>query len=466
MADVILVAGLGYGDEGKGSVIDYLSRLYGPTTETIVVRYNGGAQAAHNVVEPGGRHHTFAQFGSGTLVPGVRTHLSRHMLVNPLFLLSEEEHLQEVGITDGFDRMTIERGALITNPFQVSANRLREMARNKGRHGSCGMGIGETVADFVKNGEEATLRIKDLEDPVTLKAKLLASQRYKAQQMLATYEALPKEDHVEQEWRILIDGTLTDHLVERFTWLAEQVKLVSRWWLHDTLRQPDPTTVLFEGAQGVLLDQDFGTFPYVTRSKITFENAFDLLGDFTGDVRRLGLIRSYMTRHGAGPFVTEDKALAHPEVHNCDGLWQQGWRQGHFDFVALDYALGAIGGVDEMVVTHMDYIDGPQRACTGYDIDWPLPVAQDEPGRLRELQATTTALSGATPTYETFTEAELLARIEGVADAPVTLISRGPTAKDKEDAGHLIPTQDRHSHGPGGQAQVHHPGSAPPERAV
>src|SRR5215210_5965423 len=93
----ILIADLGYGGAGKGSIVDYLTRTTGAHT---VIRYNGGAQAAHNVITPDGRHHTFAQFGSGTFVPGTRTHLSRYMLVDLLALLAEAEHLRAVGVAD------------------------------------------------------------------------------------------------------------------------------------------------------------------------------------------------------------------------------------------------------------------------------------------------------------------------------------------------------------------------------
>ena len=89
--EVILVSGLGFGDEGKGSIVDYLVRTKGAE---VVVRFNGGAQAGHNVVTPEGLHHTFSQFGSGTFVPGVKTHLSRFMILNPLGMIREEEHLQ------------------------------------------------------------------------------------------------------------------------------------------------------------------------------------------------------------------------------------------------------------------------------------------------------------------------------------------------------------------------------------
>src|SRR5262245_23559342 len=119
----IILGGLGYGDEGKGAWTDFLAR-----TEPVhtVVRFNGGAQAGHNVVTPDGRHHTFAQLGSGTLVRGVNTHLSRFMLVNPSRLLREDAELQALGVSDGLTRLTIDRRALVTTPFQVAANRLRE----------------------------------------------------------------------------------------------------------------------------------------------------------------------------------------------------------------------------------------------------------------------------------------------------------------------------------------------------
>src|SRR5512138_457863 len=143
----IFVADLGYGDAGKGSIVDYLTRV---TNAHTVVRYNGGAQAAHNVITPDGRHHTFSQFGSGTFVPGTRTHLSRFMMVHPLAMLAEERHLRSLGVRDAFPRLSIDREALVTTPFQQSANRLKEMARGDGRHGSCGMGVGETMSDWLK----------------------------------------------------------------------------------------------------------------------------------------------------------------------------------------------------------------------------------------------------------------------------------------------------------------------------
>src|SRR6476659_2269299 len=111
----IILGGLGYGDEGKGTWTDFLARVEPVHT---VVRFNGGAQAGHNVVTPDGRHHTFAQCGSGTFVRGVNTHLSRFMLLNPLRLLREAEELCALGVGDALARTTIDRAALVTTPFQ------------------------------------------------------------------------------------------------------------------------------------------------------------------------------------------------------------------------------------------------------------------------------------------------------------------------------------------------------------
>src|ERR1051325_6458376 len=139
-----IVVDLTFGDAGKGTITDLLARTRPVHT---VIRFNGGAQAGHNVIAPDGRHHTFSQFGSAPLVPGVRTHLSRHMILNPLSMLVEERKLAAIGVADAFERTTISAEALVITPFQRAVNRLREMSRGEGRHGSCGMGIGETAMD-------------------------------------------------------------------------------------------------------------------------------------------------------------------------------------------------------------------------------------------------------------------------------------------------------------------------------
>src|ERR1700734_1777495 len=121
-ARAAMVVDLGFGDAGKGLVTDFLVRSLGAG---LVVRWNGGAQAGHNVVAPDGRHHTFAQIGAGTFVPGVRTHLAERTIVHPTALGVEAARLAEIGVPDALDRLSVSERALVITPFHQAANRLR-----------------------------------------------------------------------------------------------------------------------------------------------------------------------------------------------------------------------------------------------------------------------------------------------------------------------------------------------------
>ncbi len=286
-----------------------------------------------------------------------------------------------------------------------------------GRHGSCGMGIGETVADFVALGDG--LRAGDLTDPDIIQDKLKISQEFKRMQIRPLLEGLPWTEDLDREWDILNRsfGLLVDFYLD----FAKRVTLVGDEFLEGALRSDK--TIIFEGAQGVLLDQSFGWFPYVTRSTTTYSNAIDLLKGHPAT--RLGLLRTYSTRHGAGPFVTEDASLGHYEAHNGWGQWQEKFRQGHFDFVAVDYALRAIGGVDGIVLTHLDRMQGPQKVCVAYDpaVDLTLPETIPEQMRITE------ALGLTVPQYRMVDDlVQELGKL-----APVVLTSHGPTAEDKHE---------------------------------
>lgn len=206
----------------------------------------------------------------------------------------------------------------------------------------------------------------------------------------------------------------------------------SRCWLWLDQQLRGEGTVIFEGAQGILLDQFVGFMPYCTRSTISFRNALELLVAYDGPITRLGVIRSYLTRHGAGPMPTEDPDLKIPEMHNCLNPWQQTFRLGHFDMALFRYALEALGGVDEIVVTHMDKRPNPQKVCTGYDspaASLMVPETLEGQFRLAEL------LSKATPIYEPCYD--LVSDIEAEAGRPVTLLSYGPKASDKTTRGQI-----------------------------
>ena len=419
-----IVVDLGYGDAGKGSVVDHLCRGTGVHT---VVRFNGGAQAAHNVVAPDGRHHTFAQFGSGSLVPGVRTHLSRFVLVDPLALATEAAHLRSLGVADPFGGLTVDRRALLTTPYHAAANRLRETARGRDRHGSCGVGVGETAAYALAHPDDAPTA-GDCTSPSTLSAKL-TRLRDRLGTDLAAQGINPAEPL----------GPPPGDCATAFRAFAAHTTLTDDDHLPRLLRTGP---VVFEGAQGVLLDEWHGFHPYTTWSTTTFANAETLLHEADADPGlRLGVLRSYTTRHGPGPLVTEDPTLTPvlAEPHNGHGRWQGAFRRGHFDAVAHRYALAACGGADALALTHLD---APARfrylsLCETYDLDGAdvadLPAAV--PGDLDRQARLTTALLRARPgrtstpgaSPRAWTEA-----VEAALDTPVLLTSHGPRSTDKE----------------------------------
>jgi adenylosuccinate synthase len=344
------------------------------------VRFNGGAQAAHNVVTPDGRHHTFAQFGSGTLSrPGTRTFLSRFMLVDPLALVAEAEHLASLGVADPLGLVAIDRGALLTTPYHQAANRARETARGAARHGSCGMGIGETAAYALRYPDDAP-RAGDCQSPRALARKLaLLRDRLSAVPAEAgPHQAVPGE--------ALADAILPppQDVAAAYRAIAGRVTITGEGHLARLLRQEG--SVVFEGAQGVLLDEWRGFHPYTTWSTTTFDNAEALLAEagMPGAALRLGVTRAYLTRHGPGPFVTEDPTLELPEPHNQAGRWQGPVRRGHLDAVALRYAVAACGGVDAIALTHLDTArahPGQLRICRAYRIGEPERPPEEAPAR-------------------------------------------------------------------------------------
>jgi adenylosuccinate synthase len=351
-----IVAGLAFGDEGKGATVDFLCRQ---RYADLVVRYNGGSQAGHNVVTPDGLHHTFAQFGSGTFIPGVRTHLSRFMLVNPINMGQEDLHLRKIGVHDAFTRLTVDEKCLIVTPMHRAINRLIEESRGEARHGSCGQGIGQCRLEHLKHGEKV-LFAGDLRDHDTTIKKLRFIQREAKELSDFITKANPfltKDDFIENGEEAL--ENLWDYWYR--DWPAKIVKASHLEYLMATA-----SDVVFEGAQGVLLDETHGSAPHNTWTNTTFENALTLLAEnnFDGKIHKIGVLRTYFTRHGAGPFRTEDNSLkpALPEPHNDDKGYQGAFRVGYTDYGAINYAIKVCNGVDGIALNHLDTHAAPALA--------------------------------------------------------------------------------------------------------
>jgi adenylosuccinate synthase len=426
-----LVVDLGFGDAGKGLLTDFLVRRTGAR---VVVRYNGGAQAGHNVVAPDGRHHTFAQLGSGSFVEGVRTFLSRHVVIHPTALQAEAAVLAAKGVPDALSRLRISEQALVITPFHQAAGRLRELARGDARHGSCGVGIGEAVGDALERPEEA-VRAGDLRDPARLRPRLFALRERKQREIAAL--TLPAGEAAAREL-----GAFTgDDLLDR--WLAEASRLanliVPDSTLADWLAEGD--AAVFEGAQGVLLDEWAGFHPYTTWSRCTLDNAHELLAEAApgAEVRRIGVLRSHAVRHGPGPLPTETAELRGAvREHNGFGEWQGAVRYGWLDAVLARYALDVTGPLDALALTHLD---APARSrgwwtCSGYHGSPGMGMVDRlaaPTDRSLERQARLTGLLlRARPVLEECAPdpAAVVRRTERLLGRRVALFSTGPRALD------------------------------------
>jgi adenylosuccinate synthase len=454
----IFIADLGFGDAGKGTITDFLTRQH---TAHTIVRYNGGPQAAHNVVTSEGQHHTFSQFGSGMFLPWTKTLLSRFMFINPLNMLNEERHLSAVGVTNALQRTQIDRRALVISPFQKATNRLQEIARGEGRHGSCGEGIGACMNDHLKHGN-LVLCAGDLQDQAIIRQKLAFLRDIKRAEIDKFSHLLPETEAVNRELAIFTDNRCIEDCIDVYHYFSDCVDIIDE----DTIRSifEREGTVLFEGAQGVLLDENFAFAPYSTWSTTTFGNADTLVQEhnYTGEIVRLGIVRAYATRHGAGPFPTEDATLTTtlPEAHNSWNDWQQTFRVGHFDLVATNYAQEVVDKLDCLAVTHLDRLEAMPiwKLCTAYHYQGEqkdlsnyfeqkdsalTKIKVCQPPNLIHQEKLTNKLRACMPAYQTLTprsgqrfsreerDAYLSLLAEKLA-LPIAIASYGTTAADKQ----------------------------------
>jgi adenylosuccinate synthase len=436
MQHALLTVDLGFGDAGKGSIVDFLARAHDAHT---VVRYNGGAQAAHRVVTagPNPREHVFAQFGSGTLA-GAATHLSRFMLLDPLAMTAEEQHLHSLGVADAFERTTIDERALVITPFQRATNRLKELARGDSRHGSCGMGIGETMVDFLEHGQRV-LFAGDLRNPDLLRAKLQFLREVNLAKIETLLPSLAGSVAAAREQEPLCGADWADWLIDAYREFAMRARIVPGTFLHGILRRPG--AVVFEGAQGVLLDEWQGFHPYTTWSTTTLANAERLLDEagYTGARTRVGITRAYATRHGAGPLVSEDADLtrALPDPSNHFGAWQRGFRVGWLDLVMLKYALEVAGPIDQLALTCLDRLAElpAPLICRSYRFDTfsvDRIARSPAPRDLDYQERITSSLARCAPVLQAIPDqAALLRLLEDDLEVPIGILSAGPTAEEK-----------------------------------
>lgn len=432
---LVSLQGLGFGDCGKGLFTDFLARHWDVHT---VVRFNGGAQAGHNVVLPDGRHHTFSQFGSATLIPAVYSVLAAPVLVHPGALMVEHAHLMQLGVPDALQRLLIDGRCRITTPFHQAAGRLRELQRGTNAHGTCGAGVGETVRHSLDQPGQV-LRYADLQHPTRTLTRLKALQhslhtefepaRRGASAAMQTELDLLADEHVALRWLMQCQALLA------------QCPPASAAQISQRLHRPG--TVLFEGAQGLLLDEWHGFHPHTTWSSTHALAAAAVARDagWRGPMTHYGVLRSYLTRHGPGPLPTHDADLdALAEPHNDSTGWQGAFRRGHPDGVLLRYALAHAGPLNGLLVSHLDAFDRTPalKWCDAYRTATAAPAHAkvlralplcDGPA-LQRQQDLTRMLTCAKPVYDHAplrSAKACVAKLQAVSGLPVLFGSYGPT---------------------------------------
>ena len=337
-----IVIGLGYGDEGKGLTTAYLTSLL---KNPLVVRFNGGHQAGHTVLHDGHRH-VFSSFGSGTLL-GAPTYWSKHCTFYPTAWFNE---FNAIGLLMGgyrnVPKFNVHALAPVVTPFDVFEN---QNSQSDKLHGTVGVGFGSTIE---RHEQYYKLYVRDLFHPTVLEAKLLnIGLKYYKKYEYETIDVV--KDFMKKVEQVLPHLTLIEDDSDEY-------------WLLNEIHKGE---VVFEGAQGILLDMDFGFFPNVTRSNCTSKNAMEIIGDddYAPDGSKSTEIfyvtRSYQTRHGAG-FMSNETAL--PRLINDENetnrkhKFQGEFRKSILDFDMLKYSMltdRMFAGVDckkNLVITCVD----------------------------------------------------------------------------------------------------------------
>ena len=322
MKNVKVVIGSGFGDEGKGIITDTLSEDWA----NLVVRFNGGAQAAHTVEKKDGRRHVFGHFGSGTF-NNINTYLSKYFVVNPILFAKEHKVLSNVC---SVPTTYMHEDCFISTIFDMFVNKTIEKWRGQERHGSCGIGFNETITRHLDNDYNYKITVKDLfRMPGEFNTLYWIWHSYIPQRLinLGMPADLAKEAMDSVDFEAMYKGQM-----ESVEYMANHIHVTN----DDVLNVVD--NVVFEGAQGLLLDEFHKWFPHVTRSRTGIKNVVSIIKERT-DVQTVELyyvMRSYMTRHGAGPFPTEhDLPIDIVDKTNVPNEHQGSLRFGYLDLDLL-----------------------------------------------------------------------------------------------------------------------------------
>jgi adenylosuccinate synthase len=451
-----MVTDLGPGDGGKGGVVHKLSHMLRAHTVVKV----GGAQGSHGVRTASGQSFAFSQFGCGTL-EGVRTHLSRRFVIDPIGIGNEAGALRyEMGIHDPFSLLTINRNALCNTPFHGIMSRITELARGKNPRGTVGTGVGVTQR-LHEMHPELSLVAGDLRS-AHLREKLIELRTYLIQVLkpLCAQEFLPEDqDLLTRDLILLEDPGFLDYTVAQFQAVARECVIVDDDYFAQNILSRDGVIVV-ESSHGILTDRLTGFHPHTSalRTLPHFTREMFAQGGYDGQIVSIGVHRAYQIRHGAGPMPTHDQAMsAHllPGSHKNTNRWQGEVRVGPLDLTQLRYALAASGAhaYDALAITWFDQVqrEGQWRLSNRYhdpldprfftpEGDIRLPTGSTQ-SRLTYLEGLTNLMQKITPEVVSLPipvhlgrdalYAYCAATLQEYVSVPVRMVSFGPTERDK-----------------------------------
>lgn len=366
---VTSVVGLQWGDEAKGKIVDWLTDQH-----DVVIRYQGGNNAGHTV-KFGGETYKLSLLPTGILRPGVTSVIGNGLVINPEALLAEMQTLIDRGIRIEQNLLISDRAHVIF-PYHVVEDAVFERLRGASAIGTTGRGIGTCYRD--KAGRTHAIRIGDLYHPHSFRERLASviDQKNRMLQALDPSVEPFQVDAVYEKYQVYAER-LRPHVVDTTAWLQ-------RAWKQNR-------NLLFEGAQGSLLDVDHGTFPYVTSSNSSAAGIHSGSGLPARSVERMiGIVKAYTTRVGGGPFPTELENATGQHIREVGREYGtvtgRPRRCGWFDAVATSYS-GRVCGVDEIAVTLLDVLAQLDELCLceAYEINGERTT--DFPSHVEDLSA-------------------------------------------------------------------------------
>ena len=421
MANVVVV-GAQWGDEGKGKIVDWLSER-----ADIVARFQGGHNAGHTLVVDGKVYKLHA-LPSGVVRGGKLSVIGNGVVLDPWHLMKEIETIRAQGVSITPETLMIAENTPLILPIHGELDRAREEASSKGtKIGTTGRGIGPAYEDKVGR---RSVRVADLADDATLVARV--------DRALQHHDPLRKG--------LGIEAIDRDALIEMLREIAPKVlEYAAPVWKVLNERKKKGQRILFEGAQGALLDIDFGTYPYVTSSTVIAGQAATGVGVGPGSIDYvLGIVKAYTTRVGEGPFPTEledaDGQRLGERGHEFGTTTGRKRRCGWFD-AALVRQTCATSGVTGISLTKLDVLDGFEtlKICTGYMLDGEridyLPTAADHQARCTPIYEEMPGWSESTEGARSWADLpanaiKYVRRIEELIDCPAALVSTSPERED------------------------------------